>query len=378
MLRAAAPVFTLPFQQVVGLQYHWRITEQLLAQGLAAQALLQQGERLHGRRIGRGAGLPDQNLAVEDDAVGQVLCQCVQLREALGDQFLTSRPDPQLAVALDHLGAYTVPLPFDLPVARRAEQAVEVFKRGLQRMRQEERVRLATALAVLIGRLCCHQFLIAGGSGAVADIGVADQALGHALGIQVGQLCQRPGDQQLGDADAKAAGDQLQAQHQTGPVELRPQGRQLLVKRVGGQPAQRQQAIFNPLGQASVTGVVVFGQDQGNGLGQVTHRLVAFFEQPVRQAGQGARQFAQHTGGHQLTWPPASEEVHGPRGVLGRGLGKVLAQGLELGVAGRGRIQAQVQRGEGFHAGCSGVGEASSSSPYSVTKPRASRPCSLR
>ncbi|MNN49243.1 hypothetical protein D3C81_1637580 [compost metagenome] len=41
MLGAATPVLALPFQQIVRLQYHRRIGQQLLAQRLAANALLQ-------------------------------------------------------------------------------------------------------------------------------------------------------------------------------------------------------------------------------------------------------------------------------------------------------------------------------------------------
>ncbi|MNY70377.1 hypothetical protein D3C86_2085000 [compost metagenome] len=90
MLRAVAPVLALPFQQVVGLQHHGGIGQQLLAQGLAAQALLQQGEGLHGQRTAGGARLPDQNLAIEHNAIRQGLRQAVQLGEAIGDQFFAA------------------------------------------------------------------------------------------------------------------------------------------------------------------------------------------------------------------------------------------------------------------------------------------------
>ncbi|MNP42355.1 hypothetical protein D3C76_1361180 [compost metagenome] len=74
----------------------------------------------------------------------------MQFGEALGDQFLTARPDPQLAFALDHLGANAVPFPLDLPFARRPEQCVELFGWHLQRVGQKERIGLATTLAMLI------------------------------------------------------------------------------------------------------------------------------------------------------------------------------------------------------------------------------------
>jgi len=153
----------------------------------------------------------------------------VQLGEAFGDQFLTTRPDPQLALALDHLGANTVPFPLDLPGTWRPEQCVELFGWRLQRVGQKERIGLAAALAVFIGRLGGDQHLVAGRRGAMADIGVADHPLGHAFGVQPGQLRQGAGDQQFGHAHAKTARDQLQAQHQAGAVQLRPQRLQALL-----------------------------------------------------------------------------------------------------------------------------------------------------
>ncbi|MCY1459613.1 hypothetical protein D9M71_771040 [compost metagenome] len=47
MLRPAAPILALPFQQVVGLQHDRRVAQQLLAQVLATQALLQHGKGLY-------------------------------------------------------------------------------------------------------------------------------------------------------------------------------------------------------------------------------------------------------------------------------------------------------------------------------------------
>ncbi|MNO68878.1 hypothetical protein D3C76_597220 [compost metagenome] len=244
-------------------------------------------------------------------------------------------------------------------------------------MRQEEWIRLAAALAVLIGRLGGHQTVVIGGAGAVADVGVADQALGHALGVEACQLSQGAGDQQLGHTNAKAAGDQLQAQHQAGPVELRPERWQALADLFGRQPAKGQQVSLDPVGQAIVAALAVLRQQQRNGLGKVAHGLVTFFEQPVGQCCQGSGQLTQHTGGHQLPGAATGQEVNGPGRIVGRGLGKVIAQRFELGVAGGGRVQAQVQRGKGLHASAP-AGVDSSSSPYSVAKARASRPCSLR
>ncbi|MNH25225.1 hypothetical protein D3C79_852040 [compost metagenome] len=135
--------------------------------------------------------------------------------------------------------------------------------------------------------------------------------------------------------------------------------------------------LFYPGGKAFIAAIGVYGHQQRNGFGQVTHCLVAFFKEPVRQPGLCRCLFAQHARGHQLARAPAGQKVHGPGRILGGGTGEIVAQGLKLGIAGSGRVQAQVQRGEGFH-GVASVVTASSSSPYSVAKARASRPCSLR
>ncbi|MNH21304.1 hypothetical protein D3C79_811090 [compost metagenome] len=62
-------------------------------------------------------------------------------------------------------------------------------------MSQKKRIGLTATLAVFIRRLGSDQLLVAGGGRAVADVGVANQALGHALGIEAGQLRQGAGDQ---------------------------------------------------------------------------------------------------------------------------------------------------------------------------------------
>ena len=71
--------------------------------------------------------------------------------------------------------------------------------------------------------------MIAGCRRAVADVGVANQALGHAFGIQPGQLREGASDQQLRYAHAKAASDEFQAEHQAGAVQLGPKRRQALL-----------------------------------------------------------------------------------------------------------------------------------------------------
>ncbi len=252
---ALPPVVALPFQQVVGKHRHRRFLQYLGGQVLAADALLQQGEGLHAEAIGAGlagaggveqlAGrglrgmLPDQDLAIDHRAVGQAAGQFAQLGKTLADQLLTARPDPDLPVALDQLGADAIPLPFDEPVVRRAKQRVERVHRGLQRMSEKERVGLATTLGMLMLGFFGDQRAIALGAGPMGQVGVADQALRDALGVEVGQRGQRAGDQQFRHADAKGAGDQLDADHQAEPVQLCPERRQAFGQLLRRQAAQR-------------------------------------------------------------------------------------------------------------------------------------------
>ena len=398
-LRLAAQVVALPFQQVVGEQDDRHVFEDLLTQGLAADALLQQGEGLHAegdgrgriaavlllahlfaaeQGVGRGVFLPDHDLAVDHGAIGQRFREGMQFGKTIGDQVFAPRPDPQPTVALDQLGADAIPLPFHLPVLGRPQLRLELLHRQLQGVGEKEGIGLAAALGVLVRTFRGDQAGIALGGGTVGEIGIAHQALGDALGIQIRQGGQGPGHQQLGDTDTEFAGDQLDADHQTLPIQLAPQWRQALGQLLRRQAAQGQQVLLQPEGQALGIGGIGGGNQQGHGLRQVTHRLVALFEQPLGQAGEGHGQFAQLPGRHQPTGAAAGEEVHRPGGIRGRGAAEVVHQGRELGIAGGGGVETPVEFGEGLHAWASAATGVSSSSPYSVVKPWASSPWSRR
>jgi hypothetical protein len=91
---------------------------------------LQQGE-------GRGVGLaraPGQQLAIDHRAVGPVPGGGQHLGEALAHQLLAARPDPDLALALDHLGPDAVVLPLGPPAAALAQGLGPIG----QRLGQEE------------------------------------------------------------------------------------------------------------------------------------------------------------------------------------------------------------------------------------------------
>jgi hypothetical protein len=117
MLRQRAQIDALVFEQVISDEAHRRVGEQLFAEHLAVQALLQQRER--GRLF--GALLPDEQLTVEHGAVGQRCQRRQRIGKSFTDQFLAARPQPHAAGALDCLCADAVVLPFDHPIAARAE-----------------------------------------------------------------------------------------------------------------------------------------------------------------------------------------------------------------------------------------------------------------
>ncbi|MNN04241.1 hypothetical protein D3C81_1169620 [compost metagenome] len=252
-LTAVAPVFALPFEQIEGEQHHRHFFEDFPVQGLATDALLQEGKRLRCRfkRL-FGAGwrrFPGDDFAVDHRPVGKAQNQAVQFREALGHQLFAPRPDPQAPAALDHLGADAIPFPFRLPVLDRAEQRFELLHGWRQGMGEKKRVGLAATLGVFIRGFGGDQFQVTGGAGAMSLVGITHQSLRHTFAVQTRHGCQRTGDQQFGHPDAKAAGDQFDADHQAQAIQLRPQLRQLLPERLRGFAAQWQQFVLDPGGQ---------------------------------------------------------------------------------------------------------------------------------
>ena len=304
-LRQRAQVLALPLEEVVGDQADRRVGEHLLGQHLAADALLQEVERRD------AAVLPDHDLAVEHGAVGQRLRQRDDLGKALADELLAARPDPDLPGALDHLRADAVVLPLDDPLGRRGEARGEVAFGEVELMGEEERVRLADVERAGVGRTgelreaCC--------AGRRLGVAVAHHPLGDELGVDAGALGERALHEQLADADAKAAADQLVEQEAARRVELVPirsDPRRLLL---GREAAQRQQAVLDPLGQAEVAALRGRRQDQGDGLGEIADGLIAGVEQPVVDAGLAARRRPQHGARDDLARLAAGEEIDRPR-----------------------------------------------------------------
>ena len=347
-------------QQVVGHEAQRRLRQHLLGQQLAGDALLQQGE-------GRGLVLPrqpGQHLAVQHGALGQRAQRGFELGEALGHQFLPTRPDPHLAGAAHHLGADAVVLPLHQPVGHRAQGGVG--RRLRQRVRQEEGVGMA---GVQRHRpVLRHQGLEALRAGRVLRVGIAHHPLGHGLGVDPGALGQRALHQQLADPHAEAAPDQFHQQESTLRVQFvegRAQARCLLLRAL---PLQGQQALLHPMGQARFAAAGCGRQHMGDGLGQVAHGLVALVEQPVVDAGHGAGRLAQQRRGHHLARLATSQEIHGPGRVFGRRLGEVVHHGRHLGRGGRAGIQQLEQVGKAAHGRmmpgrCAGRGRCATRGP---------------
>ena len=175
-------------------------------------------------------------------------------------------------------------------------------------------------------------------------------ALGHLLGVDAGVCRQRALHQQLADTDAEAAADQLDEQEAAVGVELVPGLAQAARLLLGRQAAQRQQALFDPVRQTGVAGPRRRGQDMGDGLGEVAHRLVTGLEQPVVHP-RGLAGGAAHQGRrHHLARLAAGQEVHRP-GRVGRWrIGEVAHQRRDLVAGGGAGVEFLVQRGEAAHA----------------------------
>ena len=370
-LRLLAHVGARQLQQVVREEGHGLFGEDLPGHRLAADALLQLGERLH------AAVAPDDDLAVQHAGVGQARVHRVELGEAAVEQVLAARPQPGLRAAPDELRADTVPFPLDLPVGARAQR----FDRRLQRVREEERVGLARFGGRVHG-LRVDEQRVARGVGRVELVGVAHHALRQQLGVDAGRLGQRAQHQVARDAHAKRAADQLGQQEAAGGVELAPVAFQRDRHGVWRLAAQREQALLDPHVQRQVHRLARRRQHVGDGLGQVADDVVALVEQPLGDAGGLARGRAQQAGGHGLARLAAGQEVQRPGRVGGPCALEVGEQGVGLLLGRRRRVERGEQGGELLHDGAataaSSAGLASSSSPYSVLNAPDSRPCSAR
>ena len=233
------------------------------------------------------------------------------LREALGDELFAARPDPDLAAALDELRADAVVLPFDQPVAGGPSRA----RTRRAARRSDARGRTDTA-----GRRRRRRAGVARDQRRIARrrraptraVGVAHHALRDELGVEPGELGQRALHQQLADADAKAAADQLVEQEAARRIELVQWPGRRLGLLLGRSAAQRQQPRLDPLREALVVALARRRQHVRDGLGEIADRLIALLEQPLGDARHGAARVAQARRRHHLARLAAGEEIHRP------------------------------------------------------------------
>ena len=90
-------------------------------------------------------------------------------------------------------------------------------------------------------------------------------------------------------------------------------------------------------------------QQQGDGLGEIAYRVVAFLEQPQRQAGGLGGPLAQAHVRHGALEPATREEVERPGGVGGRRLGEVALERRHLLARAIGGVQLEVEAREASH-----------------------------
>ena len=226
--RSIAPVLASRFEQVVGHKDRRRVTRNRGGQRLAGDAPLQ-GSKGQWARAG---DIPGQDLAIEYQAVevkaigpravegwgpGQLSRSPLDFRKALGDQFFTPRPEPDLLAPHDQLRPNAVPLPLDLPVLHSAKRC----HLALKRMRKEKGIRLAAGRehGHAVGHrldqceitLCIRH---------PAGVGIADHALRDQGCLETGDFGQGSQHQLFRYAHAKTAGDQLVERKAAIPVEL--------------------------------------------------------------------------------------------------------------------------------------------------------------
>ena len=169
------------------------------------------------KRRGCRAGVPGQHLAVEHGAVGQLLARRRRLREALGDEFLAARPEPDAPRGATSCATDAVVLPFDEPVVARARARTDP---ELGRVREIKRYGVPPpgVAAACAGATSALEAAVAAARG---DVGVADQPLRDELRVEPRDAARaRASPAGWRDADAKPAADELDQQEAPGRIEL--------------------------------------------------------------------------------------------------------------------------------------------------------------
>ena len=214
---------------------------------------------------------PRQQFAINHGTVGQPRSARFHFRKAIREQFFTATPQERPPTPSYQLRANAVPLPLQLPVARRTE-GVEF---SVERMREVERIRTAP---VGVGGFRRHELRIPRGTG----LPCTHETVRDGFGADATHLRQCAHDEAVGHAHAKATGEQLVEEKARCATQLLPRVDQRGVLLMWCHVRQWQQPVFHPPCNAVVVGqrpmMLRFGNQQRHRFGEITRLRVALLE----------------------------------------------------------------------------------------------------
>ena len=221
------------------------------------------------------------------------------------------------AAPVDELAANAIPFAFGVPLRRRAQ-----IVRHIDRMGEVEGIGTRQ-----IGRriLCLDQVLPSGrfwrptahqlvGQGRFVLPGGDGESAGHQLGAHT---------------HAETTGQELVEQKSLigdEGVPRRKDRRLALVLLNASQGLDRR----DPVGEAMIHLLRRVGQNEADGLGEVTDDVIAFLEQPVRQARDLGRPFPQPRGRHRALGAATGKKGDHPDAILGRCRAEIACQRIDL------------------------------------------------
>src|SRR5579883_665703 len=265
---ALARILAAPFQQIEGHQDRRHLRQDLRAERLAADAPLHRAERE------RRAVLPRHDLAIEHGSLREARAGGGDFREAVCDELLAARPEERLAAAADQLRADAVPLPFDLPFA----WVAEVLGRAFERVGEAEWIGPAGVGFARFGRDEPRPEL-------GRRLPLAHQPVGNGLGREAAGFGERAHNQALRHAHAEFAGDEFIPGETLALVHVAPRGDEPGAAGLVVSVAHREQALLDPPVQRLIARMRGRREQQRDQFGEVSDRVVALGEKPVRHAG---------------------------------------------------------------------------------------------
>ena len=287
----------------------------------------------------------DEQLSVEDGAIGEVFRRGNQLRKAIADELLAACPERRLPAAAHKLRPHPIPLPFHLPARHVAEHG-----RGLiERRGEEERIgaarrRVGSGIEKL--EIILRRFQPRG-----------DEALEDLRRLNARHDGQRPGHERPRHPDAQSPGEELVPHDPLRGAKAAPY---LLDQRalpplvcLGADRIDRfPQAVGEP---PPLRGDVDRGvrhrlrEEQRERLGEIADVGIALLDEPVGDPRHLGRPRPQKHRRYPPRLAPAGEDPDG-HGAIFRGDGAEIVdeQGLLLGGPCR-RIEAPVEVGKPLH-----------------------------